>query len=81
MKFIPSLEKHNHLPAYYLVETLAIIRNAGSVEKASLATGVPIQTVKERLWSLEERVGEKVFIRNARPFTLTEEGEKLLTYL
>ena len=66
------MEKWTELRTAYQVARL------GTVSAASRELGLHRATVNRHIDALENEFGEKIFIRNAKGYTLTELGEELL---
>lgn len=63
-----------------LLRTFAAICDAGSFTKAAREVNLTQSAVSLHVKRLEEQVGARLIIRNARALTLTEDGELFLSY-
>lgn len=78
-KPFPELYRgHHYNTGGLLVATLYRVWESGSTENATRYLGCGMNCVYMRLYELESRVGCPVFVRFARPFTLTSKGEELI---
>ncbi len=62
------------------MKTMALVANEQSVSRAARRLGVTQQSVSERVRRLEERVGKKLFVRQAHGMALSPAGYRLLPY-
>jgi len=60
------------------VAWLAFCHKYGSINNARRFIGLSQNGGYYRLWELERRIGNPVFVRLARPFTLTGNGKELV---
>lgn len=63
-----------------LLRTFAAVCDAGSFTKAARAVNLTQSAVSLHVKRLEEQVGARLIMRNARGIELTEQGEVLLSY-
>jgi len=68
----------NSISAALLVATLHRVWELGGVLNAVKIMGLTHNSIYNRLHVLESRLKHPVFVRFLRPFTLTEQGEKLV---
>lgn len=72
------MQYFNHLDvSIYQIKMFLNVAELGSFSKAALAMNVEQSTLSKRIASLEQIMGTPLFMRTARPVTLTEEGRAL----